>query len=159
MSFIAVCIIAMFLQCYAIAVLCIIKSFIPPMHPQLLSLDNLVSTVSNGGHNHCVGFPSGQRWSVWPGRRLAIACFCPELATKPRRGEARLPKQKLQDDGNFRWLQKSGCGRRRKAGWEWLTLAAEDPGTAKKVLKKGWPELVGWPAPSVGFQVYSSASR
>ena len=69
-----------------------LKHSMHPMHPQLLSLDNLVSTVSNGGHNHCVGFPSGQRWSVWPGRRLALACFCPELATKPRRGEAGLPK-------------------------------------------------------------------
>ena len=74
----------------------IIKAFNPP---QLLSLDNLVSTVKSGGHNHCVGFPPGQRWSVWPGRRLAEACFCPELATAARRGEAILLGQKWQDVG------------------------------------------------------------
>ena len=80
------------------AVRCIIKSLNPAL-PQLLSLDNLVSTVKSGGHNHCVGFPPGQRWSVWPGRRLAEACFCPELATESRRREAGLLRQNWQVDG------------------------------------------------------------
>ena len=97
-------------------VLCIIKAFNPPMHPQLLSLDNLVSTVSNEGHNHCVGFPSGQRWSVWPGRRLASACFCPELATKPRRGEAGLPKQKWQVDSFSRWAATIRTWEQKESG-------------------------------------------
>ena len=89
--FAALCSAMRFLQC-------IIRSLNPAL-PQLLSLDNLVSTVKSGGHNHCVGFPPGQRWSVWPGRRLAEACFCPELATAARRGEAILLGQKWQDVG------------------------------------------------------------
>ena len=120
--FIVVCLCSVFycsvflLQCvvtvFCSAVLWIIKAFNPP---QLLSLDNLVSTVSNEGHNHCVGFPSGQRWSVWPGRRLALACFCPELATKPRRRKAGLLKQKWEDDGNSRWAAEIRMWEKKKS--------------------------------------------
>ena len=120
--FLLLCVFAVcFIAVLCSAVRCIIKSFSPAL-PQLLSLDNLVSTVKSGGHNHCVGFPPGQRWSVWPGRRLATLASARSSQLNPGERKQHCLVRYGRMMAFLGERQKSGRGTRRRAGWEWLTL-------------------------------------